>query len=232
MGSASLYFALQPSSAVLGDINADLVTTFLAIRDNPQKVSAALGRLRVSPSTYRRLCPPLSPPACPARQAARFIFLNRFCFNGLYRTNKAGVFNVPYSPQRSGQLPTAEDLLSASALLRSSDIRCMDFEGTLDDARQGDFAYLDPPYVLTERRVFHHYGPKTFTLRDISRLGALLVDLDRRGVHFVVSYAYCSEALAAFKRWAIRKVFVQRNVAGFARHRRKAAELLASNFAS
>lgn len=229
MGSAAFYFALQPDAAVLSDINVELVTTFQAVRSSPRTVFRELVRLGTGRRTYKRLCKPVDPHESQAKRAARFIFLNRYCFNGLYRTNRAGVFNVPFSPQRSGSLPTEPDLVAVSRLLTGAEIRCADFEEALRDARAGDFAYLDPPYALTERRVFRQYGPLSFRLLDLPRLNRLLVDLDHRGVHFVVSYAYCQEAREAFGRWHTRKVFIQRNVAGFAQHRRRAAELLASN---
>ena len=92
-----------------------------------------------------------------------------------------------------------------------------------------DLVYLDPPYAVGNRRIFRQYGPMSFGLNDLSRLAASLESLDRKGATFVVSYAVCPEALSIFSCWHIRRVFTQRNISGFAKHRRKAAELMISN---
>jgi len=106
MGSACLFFALRPARAILGDINGDLVATYHTIREHPRAVWNALQRIPVGKTSYyatRQLNPnDLS----DVNKAARFIFLNRFCFNGLYRTNLQGRFNVPYAPARTGSLPS------------------------------------------------------------------------------------------------------------------------------
>ncbi len=229
MGSASLFFAVRPPMALLSDINADLVDTFVTVRDHPLAVHKALQQLPKGEDGYyevRRLVPEW---LSSVKRAARFIFLNRFCFNGLYRTNAKGCFNVPFSPARTGPLPTGRDLHAASVLLRNAEIVQADFQYALRGIGPGDFVYLDPPYAVSNRRVFRQYGPKTFGTEDLSRLAATLQDLDCRGVSFVVTYAFCVEAIQAFRPWNTQKVFTQRNVAGFSRYRRRAAEIIAWN---
>lgn len=108
-------------------------------------------------------------------------------------------------------------------------MRHEDFERLLASTNKGDFVYLDPPYAVEDRRVFRQYSPDSFCSEDLSRLGTALSALDKKGVHFVVSYAYCREALKLFSQWKTYKVFTQRNVAGFASNRRLAAELMATN---
>jgi DNA adenine methylase len=161
--------------------------------------------------------------------AARFIFLNRFCFNGLFRTDSAGRFNVPYGGSKVGHLPSVAELRRAARALKSARLVRGDFERVLEHAKAGDFVYLDPPFAVENRRVFRQYGPQTFGLNDLARLAEALVELDHRGAAFVVSYAYCSEALDAFAQWNKRKLFVNRNIAGFRRFRRRAAELIVTN---
>ena len=161
--------------------------------------------------------------------AARLIYLNRFCFNGLYRTNRAGMFNVPYDSSNTGRLPTTAELLDASCALRKCRLAAADFEKALLRCRRGDLVYLDPPYAVKRRRVFSQYHVGGFGIDDLPRLAALLPRLDDLGVSFVMSYAYCAEALAYFSHWPMRRLVVQRNIAGFAGKRRRAAELLISN---
>jgi DNA adenine methylase len=229
MGSACLFFALQPPKALLADINSDLVRTFTAVQNHPRAVWNRLVKIPLGKRSYYRLRKSRTPADCPCDAAARFIFLNRFCFNGLYRTNTQGEFNVPYGSAGTGRVPTVGELVRAGTALHSAEIKCADFEETLAETKAGDFVYLDPPYAVENRRVFRQYGPQTFGLNDMSRLASELEALNRKGVAFILSYAFCREGLEHFSRWPRRKLFVQRNIAGFADCRRTAAELLISN---
>lgn len=163
-------------------------------------------------------------------RAVRFLYLNRNCFNGIYRTNKAGEFNVPFSGKRTGMMPPRDTFLKAAALLRAADIRARDFEeSVLDTTKRGAFVYLDPPYATSRRRVFREYDVDAFDTSDLERLSKLLHTIDRRGAHFLLSYAYCPEAVACFSQWRATKHYAFRNVAGFVGNRRRAAELLVTN---
>lgn len=229
MGSACLFFALKPQKAVLADVNGDLVRTFLEVRDDPHAVSSRLARIPLGKRSYYTTRRVKLAELSAADAAAHFIFLNRFCFNGLYRANEQGQFNVPYGSTGTGHLPNRGELRAVSRLLQNCTIKQADFEDTLAKTRAGDFVYLDPPYAVENRRVFRQYGPSSFGLDDLRRLADALKRLDQNGVKFVLSYAYCPEALDNFKRWPRRKVFIQRNIAGFATDRRRAAELLITN---
>jgi DNA adenine methylase len=230
MGSAALFFALQPARALLGDINAELVETLQLVRERAQDVFKILIDLPQGKANYYTLRNVAPGNLSEVARAARFIFLNRFCFNGLYRTNRSGQFNVPFGASKTGALPSWEHFSRVSAALATADIRCDDFESlVLTNVRRRDFVYMDPPYAVGNRRVFRQYGPTSFGLQDLERLAVLLKEIDRRGAAFLLSYAYCAEAIAAFGEWNKRKVFLQRNISGFAKHRRMAAELIVSN---
>jgi DNA adenine methylase len=230
MGSASLFFSIAPSKAVLSDINSELVHTYCVVRDHPKRIHTVLTSLPKGKEAYYRIRSQ-NPKDLPAiERAAKFVYLNRFCFNGIYRTNTKGEFNVPYSPKGTGDLPTLEELREISNVLQSVNIRCADFETILlKKVRKNDFVYLDPPFAVANRRVFRQYGPQTFGLSDLKRLNDALVHIDRVGAKFLVSYAVCKEALKCFSEWNIKRAFTQRNVSGFAEHRRRAVELLVSN---
>ncbi|MBZ5491306.1 MAG: Dam family site-specific DNA-(adenine-N6)-methyltransferase [Acidobacteriia bacterium] len=229
MGSASLFFSLRPENALLSDINPDLVSTFTTVKNCPAALSAAVNALRKGSASYYRIRKAETKGMDEIQKAARFIFLNRFCFNGLYRTNAMGRFNVPFSSAGTGNLPTLEELLLASDLLKRATILCDDFAVAINQVRRGDFVYLDPPYAVTNRRVFRQYGPSSFGISDLIRLSQGLNAIDACGAAFVLSYAHCSEALQYLKGWNVRKVMTQRNISGFAKHRRKAAELIVTN---
>ena len=229
MGSAAMFFSISPNEAFLSDINSDLVQTFCAVRDHQRAVYNRLVRLPLGEKAYyliRQQDPSLLK---PLDLAARFVYLNRFCFNGLYRTNTKGQFNVPYATSKTARLPALDDLYSAAKTLSHAQIEARDFEEALGDVRSGDFVYMDPPYAVQNRRVFRQYGPDSFGTEDIARLASALHDIDRRGATFLVSYAMCREALESFGEWHVRRTVTQRCVAGFQRHRRKAVEILVTN---
>jgi DNA adenine methylase len=229
MGSAALFYAITPSEAILSDINSELVETFCAVRDHPRAIFNRLIRLPLGEKAYYRIRQEDVAKMSPLDRAARFVYLNRYCFNGLYRTNMSGKFNVPYAGSRTGQLPTQNDLYESAKLLSCADIRVGDFEDTLNDVQRGDFVYMDPPYAVQNRRIFRQYGADSFGTDDLARLSKALKRIDTVGATFLVSYAMCREALALFKGWHIRRAHTQRSVAGFSKHRRKAVEILVSN---
>jgi len=227
-GSSCLFFHLEPQSAILGDINGELMGAMRAIRLDATKVIECLRRLPKSKKNYYRIRRWQPAQMELFEAAARFLYLNSLCFNGLYRTNASGLFNVPYCPPGHRTVP--EDLLiEASRRLESATLVSGDFEETVALAAAGDFVYLDPPYAVSRRRVFSEYGPTIFQVDDLRRLGRVLSDLDRRGAKFVVTYADCAEVRPIFKRWAVRRVWTKRNIAGFTGDRRGSYELLATN---
>ncbi len=229
VGSAALFFAIEPDNAILSDINSDLVETLCAVRDHPRAVCNRLQRMPQGKDSYYRIREEDVSKWSPLDRAARFIYLNRFCFNGLYRTNNSGKFNVPYAASKTGQLPSQEVLYKAAKILSRAHIVSRDYQKTLQDVQSGDFVYMDPPYAVQNSRIFYQYGPDCFGTDDLTRLASALPDIDRCGATFLVSYALCQEALDAFDGWHIHQVKTQRSVAGFSRHRREAIEILVSN---
>lgn len=232
VGSAALFFLLRPSSAVLGDINGELVNALEQLSRHPKRLHSsliALPRSRRTYQAYRKQAPTGMP---RLDRAVRFFYLNRYCFNGLYRTNTQGQFNVPYAPARSGRFPSVERFVDCGRLLRRATLREGDFEELIRaEVAKADFVYLDPPYAVANRRLFRQYGPDTFGLQDIDRLGSVLNHIHSVGATFVLSYADSVEARRLFGEWHYRRVRVQRNVAGFASGRRGSVEVLISNVA-
>jgi len=230
MGSACLFFDIKPQEAVLNDINSELVETYLAIKAMPNEVHQALHDLPQGKEEFYEIRALEIKEMSSIDIAARFIYLNRFCFNGLYRTNLKGTFNVPFSAYKTGALPSLENLKNCSHMLEKVEIYNKDFQSVLlDNTIKGDFVYLDPPYAVRNKKIFTQYGPDTFGVNDLQRLKDSLKVLDQRGIHFVLSYAKCDEALDFFSEWDTSTVQIQRNIAGFAKNRRKEEELLMTN---
>lgn len=229
-GSACLFFALKPRRAILGDLNPELISTYIEVKYRVAVVLQELAAL--SPSSkqeYLRLRALDTSTLEPHVRAARFIYLNRLCFNGIYRTNLQGKFNVPYSGEGCGAFPQDEVFQQCSKHLRGARFVKGDFERVLGQAQQGDLVYMDPPYAVRARRVFREYDPSTFTHEDIARLRGWMERLNRARVDFVVSYAESDEADVLKRGFSFQTIAVRRNVAGFAGHRAMTNEVVISN---
>jgi DNA adenine methylase len=223
-----LFFELAPPLAVLGDSNKELIEAYRVVRDEPERIYQRLCRIRRDPPTYFRWRH-LNPATLDREtRVLRFLYLNRNCFNGIYRTNMAGEFNVPMGT-RLGEYFSKDDLVSCSKLLQRATLIAGDFVKTLERVEAGDFVYLDPPYAVTSRRIFRQYGKKTFDTTDIARLAACLTAIVKKDADFLVSYADCAEARALALKWYSVRLPTKRHVAGFAGDRRKAYEWLISN---
>jgi len=229
-GSAALFFEIAPKTAVLNDVNAELIGFYRGIKRSTALVYELASSLAVDETTYYEVRRNYPYETDPIRRSANFYYLNRYCFNGIYRTNATGQFNVPFAKDRVGRFPAWDDVEASVRQLRKASTHNRDFESLVQsDVAERDFVYLDPPYAVENQRIFTQYNASTFGLTDLDRLQATLEKIHSRGASFVLSYAFCEEAKSYFSRWNHRQVQCQRNVAGFAKHRRKAVELMITN---
>lgn len=202
LGSGAVFFKVmskqsRPARARLGDINRQLIDCFAAVSNDPQAVHERLlllqrGYLAARDrSEYYYQQREVFNATLPKPDAALFIFLNRTCWNGLYRINKAGRFNVPYgAPKSDTVIPSVDELLNASAALAQAQLRATTWQNTVAFARAGDFVFLDPPYyseLAGDDTRATKYQRRQFTLRDHQELARTLVQLDRRDVDFVLT---------------------------------------------
>jgi len=231
VGSGSLFFAICPSKAILGDINDELMFTYKQVRENLEAVLSALHKFDTGRIAYLKIRSLDQTRLPAAMRAARFIYLNRYCFNGLYRTNLKGQFNVPYGAWKSGALPSKDHFQSCSNALENAVLVSGSFEKTLELVEEGDFVYMDPPFSVHARRVFNEYDPSTFNSDQVKVLRQWLERLDASGISFLVSYAESQEADLLGQGFNTHMVTVRRNISGFAAKRRKARELLITNCA-
>lgn len=191
LGGGSVFFAARPRKAVLGDSNADLIRTYQVVRDHVEELIGVLSGWENEEETYYQVR--AAQYADPIHQAARLIYLNKTCWNGLYRVNREGQFNVPFG--RNGRsVFDRDELTRASGALQDAQVIHSDFEGLLKKAAKGDFVYLDPPYtVLHSRNGFRQYNEKLFSWDDQTRLAATARKLATRGCSVVVSNANSEE---------------------------------------
>ncbi len=228
-GSAMLFFAVHPGQAILADTNEDLIEMYRTMQRNWRGVFREISKLPCTERFYYQLRNTHFPRSYVLRRAARFIYLNRFCFNGLYRTNRNGNFNVPYARGTTRKIQSRDEFEQFANDVRNAQFVCQDFRETLQQVRQGDFVYIDPPYAVENKRVFKQYGPTPFCEQDLEELSKMLTDINRRGATFVISYAYNKESLAVSRRWFRKSLMVQRSVAGTIAARKVARELIISN---
>jgi DNA adenine methylase len=229
VGSAILSLNTTAHQRVLNDLNRDLIEAYVSVRSFPNKVWELTAKLPTDESAYYDVRS-IDPCSLSARErAARFIYLNRFCFNGVYRTNRRGVFNVP---RGSGVLsvPSVEVFKRFSAHVKSADLRSEDFEQIVATAGAGDFVYLDPPYALGEKRDRGEYGCNSFKECDEKRLVKVMRRVSKAKARVLLSYSLSRSIVDALPGWHIVPIRVSRSVAGFADSRRSAQEMLVSNY--
>jgi DNA adenine methylase len=218
-GGAAVFFALQPAAATLSDINADLINTYVQVRDRADELIATLKTLRVSKKKYYEIRD--SKPRSPLARAVRFLYLNRTAFGGMYRLNASGEFNVPYGGgERTTACLWSGDLLTdAAAVLADVDLRVSDFEAVMDEATEGDVVYCDPTYTVAhENNGFIRYNERNFSWSDQQRLARACKRAAGRGAMVVVSNAYHSSIAklypGAARKKVERKSLVSREIAG------------------
>ena len=235
LGGATFFLFLAPEGAVLNDANCDLMQLYEAIRDEPEAVMAELDTFQPhvldEQFYYRtRAVAPASLP--PARRAARFIYLNKTCYNELYRVNSAGLFNVPfgrYTAPPTLYQPT--NILRVARLLRRARLSCSDFAPALADAGKDDFVYLDPPYVpLTATASFTRYTRDAFTAHDQRRLATAVHELTARGCLVLLSNSDTPLVRELYDGYHIDEVFAPRSINSDAGRRHKISELAIRNY--
>ncbi|MGE4489805.1 MAG: DNA adenine methylase [Kiritimatiellales bacterium] len=189
VGSGAVFFSLQPHSGVLADCNGALIETYVAIKNDWERVEAKLKEHHQKHSKDYYYKVRASSPRTPYARAARFIYLNRTCFNGLYRVNKQGWFNVPKGTKNNAVLDT-DDFKGIADALSSFEITQSDFEAVIDAAAKGDFIFADPPYTVKHNaNNFVKYNEELFHWNYQERLRDALLRASKRGVLIMMTNA-------------------------------------------
>jgi len=229
LGGGAFFFALDPESATIGDTNDDLIVAYRAVRDHVDKVLRILRRYPYDKGFYYELRE--ARPTSSIKRAARFIYLNRTCWNGLYRVNKRGEFNVPFGRLESPTICDETRLRAAARALKKARLCCADFEMTVKDARAGDFVYFDPPYTVAHGdNGFRKYNSRLFSWTDQERLAECAGKLAKKGVYVLVSNAHVPEVLEQYKGFYAYVCTRKSLIAGLVKSRRSVNEVLLSNY--
>ena len=227
LGGGALYFAEQPKDACLSDINFHLILTFQRVRDDVDGVIRALKvhASRHSPEYYGRARARLFKEKDNTKLAALFIYLNKTCFNGLYRVNKQGEFNVPIGDYKNPPILDEENLRACSEVLQGAEIEQKPFSQITP--HKGDFFYLDPPYHNT----YEGYAAQGFGDSEHDKLAEFCRGIDRKGGYFMLSNSDTPFVRKLYKGYNIEHVSAARSVSCKAHQRGREQELLIRNYA-
>lgn len=239
LGAGALFFALVHTArlkdgASLSDINPNLMDAYLGVRDEVETVISALKehRRKHCESYYYEVR--ASEPRSLARRAARIIYLNRTCFNGLYRENSKGEFNVPFGKYHGKGTPPICDetnLRAVSETLKSADVGAKSFDCVLETAEPGDLVYFDPPYTpVSKTAYFTSYARDGFGADAQIRLAEVFAELARRGVKVVLSNSMTAFTRDLYKAFHCHQVLAHRFVNSKADRRGQVPEALITNF--
>ncbi|HXW11274.1 MAG TPA: DNA adenine methylase [Nitrososphaeraceae archaeon] len=240
-GGALLFHILTDKSGQkcsISDLNSDLVLAYTTIRD---RIDVLISSLKSHEKNYQKDSKSYyysvreSNPRNEVEKTSRLIFLNRTCFNGLYRVNSKGKFNVPLGKYTNPNIVNEENLRAVSSILQTNRIliKCRDFESVLRDAKKGDLVYFDPPYQpVSSTANFTSYTTKDFTYDDLTRLAELCLKLDSKECHVLLSNSDSKEVSDIFakKPWKITRIEANRSINSNSKKRTGHFELLIKNY--
>jgi DNA adenine methylase len=231
VGGGALFFALRPGFAILNDSNAELMTCYAVVRDQPHALLEALSSFKINKTEFLAWRRENPADLDDVHRAARLIFLNKTCYNGLYRVNRTGQFNTPFGGYTHVRLAEPENILSASLLLQNVELRCGSFSAAVADAQAGDFVYLDPPYVPVGRYAdFKRYTPEQFKGGDQVHVARVFRELHQKGCFVLLSNSKHPTVEESFAGFFQEKVHMPRYVNCRGTGRGEVEELLISNY--
>jgi DNA adenine methylase len=235
VGGGALFFHLKPRDAVLIDINPELVNVYRVIKEDVQSLIASLKK-HVNDSTYFYKIRDVDRDQdrfkewSDVERASRTIYMNRVCFNGLYRVNKKGEFNVPFGDYKDPQFCDEENLLAVNHSFHETTLVLGTFEQCLEFAKKGDFVYMDPPYVpLSTTASFTSYTRDCFDENAQKKLFSVFKELDNRGCKIMLSNSHCEFILDLYKGYRIETIMAIRAINCVGAKRGKIKEVLVMN---
>lgn len=238
VGSGAIFFRLYREGwlrhgAVLSDINVELIDTYRAIRDCVTEVVRILAEFPHTREFYYNIREQEPWALSLPERAARMIYLNKTGYNGLYRVNRQGKFNVPFGRYKSPKYLDKENLLAVSRALQNVEILCAPFDTVVERAEPGDWVYFDPPYVpVSQTANFTSYHTNGFGLQDQERLRDICIQLSQNNVYIMLSNSDTPivRSLYALPFFTIDEVFANRAINCNGAKRGKIIELVITNY--
>lgn len=238
LGGGAVLFSVLPDRAVVNDMNTELINVYQVVKDDVQGLIALLESYPNDPVFYAEIRSldrdgETFSGLSPVERAARFIYLNKTCFNGLYRVNKKGQFNASFGRYKDPKICDHDTLLDVSSYLNVSDVDFLsgDFEQCVVGANKGDFVYFDPPYIpLTVTSSFTRYTSDGFSFDDQVRLKEAVDYLTSKGVFVMVSNSSSPLVLDLYSDYRVDVVQANRRVNTVGSGRGKVNEVLIMNY--
>lgn len=230
LGGASVFLGLPAfGNAYLGDANAELIEAFQVMRDRPVALANLAGAYPNDADTYYRIRS--REPATTLERAARFLYLNHTSFNGIYRVNLRGEYNVPFGNRDSPNLPDASHLRAVSKKLKAATLCADDFADSLQNVAPKDLVFLDPPYTVAHNyNGFVKYNQRLFSFDDQKRLSLLVDEIKDRGAYYLLANAAHDSIKELFEKGDRRLETTRRNnIGGINAVRGSATEYLFTN---
>lgn len=239
IGAGAVLFDIQPKKAVINDINIELVNVYEMIKNHADELIEDLRKHENDKDYFYEIRDldrkPEYKNLSPIERASRIIYLNKTCFNGLFRVNSQGQFNVPFGKYKNPQIVNEVVVRAVHNYLSSNDVQIMneDFEVVVENAKKGDFVYFDPPYdPVSDTSSFTGYSLDGFNKDDQRRLKYLFVELDKKGVNVMLSNSATDFIKELYEGFNIQIVSASRNINSKASGRGKIDEVLVMNYES
>jgi len=233
MGSAAVFLHLQPECATLSDRNARLIEVYQTVQQDVEGVIVALQPHKNESDYYYQIRAQEPETLTAVQRTARLIFLNKTCYNGLYRENRSGQFNVPFGRYHNPTICDEKRLRNVSYLLQDVELLAVDFDEVIADAQPGDFVYFDPPYVpLNKTSNFTDYDQHGFNDDAHRRLAEAVAQLTDDGVNVMLSNSSADLVYELYDngRYTLHEISARRNINSKANLRGPVKELLILNY--
>lgn len=232
LGGGAVFFALQPPKAVLSDVNTELINLYACMRDNPQELKRIMEEHQKQHSKQYYYNIRECDYKTDLEKAGRFLYLNRTCFNGIYRVNRQGKFNVPIGT-KNNCIYDLDMFEKYSEVLKKIDLISSDFMNVIKNAKEKDLIFADPPYAVRKNQNgFIKYNDQLFKWQDQERLFESLLAARQRGASIVLTNANCREIWEMYKSagFFLRKISRNSSIAGDVSKRGKTTELLITSY--
>lgn len=234
VGSGAVFFAVEPKSGTINDINQHLINFFKIVRNKPQELINKALEYEYEKETYYALRDRFNEePISDLERAALFLYFNKTGFNGLWRVNSKGKFNVPIGRYKNPTIVPEDKIRESSKLLGNTEILCTDFTYIIKAAKKGDLCYFDPPYEpVSETAYFTSYTAKGFDMNEQERLSDTCKKLDEKGVYFVLSNSHVKQIVDLYEdnlNFDLKVVQARRSINSKADKRGPINEVLVTN---
>ena len=234
VGGGAVFFDLLPQKAKLSDMNMELIITYNVIKNNVEELILDLQKHPVNKDYFLDIRAKKLEELSEIEIASRFIYLNRTCFNGMYRVNSKGQFNVPFGRYKNPLICDDINLRRVSSALQNTRITHQDYKQILSEAKKGDFLYLDPPYYpVSKTSSFTSYTAQSFLEKEQIELRDTIKELSKRGCLIMLSNSdtpFINEIYSGIKNIKINKILAGRSINSKASGRGKITEVLITNY--